>query len=344
MEVPFEAVGKHDPRSAIFQQNARASPLLRLPLEILRQIYREVLGDRFIRLKCIPYQIVQEMDFMKAMRYWIDSKSPTTERPETFDPPDLWYQYVCNKGCPNSNENLVYFGTKMDSCVVERCMMYGRPLEASPWPHFEVADTPREEVYDREMHLGLLRVCRQIYNDANPILWGTNTFSFDSVPSYQRFFEGRSDFQKAALRTLHLVVDIYQRRTAWNPALSKPFVGSLKGLVDLQLSLTTVIEAKLYRKVKSRGLPLVDAFFEGLVRLSRLQQLKPENVSLAPEFCSNESEPWSQSEKEDYTKDLKDRLLIDSRHEATRSTFPAAQARGPRNRHEKQTGISVGEC
>ncbi|CAF9928519.1 MAG: hypothetical protein HETSPECPRED_006870 [Heterodermia speciosa] len=308
MVIPFEALRKHDPRRAIFEQNAKTCPLLRLPPEIRCQIYREVLGDRFIHLKHVPYPLIPGTVWTNGVWHWDYLSSPTTERPKDRDPSDSWFHYVCNKGGPKSDDEFNCVGMKKDPTILW-AMVLCWPLDAPTWPNFELPYTPLEEMYDREMHLKLLRACRQIYAEASPILWNTNTFSFRTAGSCLAFFQGCRKEQKAALRSLHLVVDIDQGSKSWNLALREPLIRDLKGLLNLRLIIKSSIRVEYYRKVKSRGLHLLKTPYEGLVRLSQLPQLSVD-VCMATNFCSAMSESWLESEKEDYAKSLKDRLLM----------------------------------
>lgn len=309
MDLPFEALGEHDTRRAIVKRNVNCSPLLRLPGELRRQIYREVLGDRFIHLKYLSHKLVPKW-LRHGNRIWNDFQFPTKSL-GAFDDGHCWIQYVCNKGGPKSVGELEYVGMQEDTCSLVRYMADAYP-GASTWPPRIKALKPRrDEVYDREMHLQLLRVCRQIYNEANPVLWTMNTFSFDSASSCQRFFDGRRSIQTAALKSLHLVVDIDQSSGPWYEALTKSLIPSLKGLVDLRLFVKDIVEVEDYKKAKSRGEEhLVDTYFEVLVRLSQLPQLQSVDVCMAPDFWLYKAKPWCQSDKDEYAALLKERLLI----------------------------------
>lgn len=53
----------------------------------------------------------------------------------------------------------------------------------------------------------VLQACRQIYTEANPMFWATNTFSFRDPGEYRGFMEDRTSAQKATLTKLHLDMD-----------------------------------------------------------------------------------------------------------------------------------------
>ena len=172
---------------------------------------------------------------------------------------------------------------------------------------FDDAAEP-EDLYDREMHLGMLRACRQFYNEANPILWATNTFSFETAHCCKQFFDDRNPEQKAAVKSLHLVVNIeHFAGKAWNKALSKSLVRSLKGLADLRLVIKDRMEIGQYRTLRASDALLKQRNFEGVLNLSRLP-LQSVDVSMMPYF-QTDCGTWTQSDKDEYAELLKRRLL-----------------------------------
>lgn len=62
-------------------------------------------------------------------------------------------------------------------------------------------------IYGREMHLPILRVCRQMYTETSQVLWETNIFSFNDVASSKHFMSSRTAHQKRSIRRLRLVMD-----------------------------------------------------------------------------------------------------------------------------------------
>ena len=55
------------------------------------------------------------------------------------------------------------------------------------------------------MQLTALRICRQVYNKANNVLWAMNTFSFDDAnPTFFDCIESQMTYQKQLLRKLGL--------------------------------------------------------------------------------------------------------------------------------------------
>lgn len=80
----------------------------------------------------------------------------------------------------------------------------------------------KSAIYGREMHLPILRVCRQMYTEASQVLWETKIFSFNDVASFKHFMSSRTAHQKRSIRRLRLVMDwsLLKAADSWNNALS----------------------------------------------------------------------------------------------------------------------------
>ena len=96
-------------------------------------------------------------------------------------------------------------------------------------------------ISEREMHLPLLRVCRQMYTEASQVLWESNIFSFNDVASLKQFMNTKSGHHKRSIRSLRLAMDwtLTKAADSWNRALSMPLVKALQGLRVLWLHINT---------------------------------------------------------------------------------------------------------
>ena len=56
--------------------------------------------------------------------------------------------------------------------------------------------------------LNVLGVCRQLYEEANHLLWTTNTFSFEDPQTFGKFFGSLNPAQKRNLTSIHISADI----------------------------------------------------------------------------------------------------------------------------------------
>ena len=98
-------------------------------------------------------------------------------------------------------------------------------------PRDEAKYHTREELCDGEMHLEFFRACGLTYSNVYSILWSANTFSFNSASRCQQFFDDCSDMQKAAPKSLHLIVNTHQSSTQGSVAPSNSLIRSLKSLM-----------------------------------------------------------------------------------------------------------------
>ncbi len=56
--------------------------------------------------------------------------------------------------------------------------------------------------------LNVLGVCRQLYEEANHLLWATNTFSFEDRRAFKQFFSSLNPAQKRNLTSIHISANI----------------------------------------------------------------------------------------------------------------------------------------
>ena len=96
--------------------------------------------------------------------------------------------------------------------------------------------------------LNALGVCRQMYEEANHLLWATNIFSFEDPRTFEKFFNSLNPAQKRNLTNIHISVDIgngawfssqYQRARwdthYWGKALKTSNLNMLRGIQTIHL-------------------------------------------------------------------------------------------------------------
>ena len=105
-----------------------------------------------------------------------------------------------------------------------------------------------EERQALRVDLNVLGVCRQLYEEANHLLWATNIFSFEDPRTFEKFFNGLNPAQKRKLTSIHISADIgggawfnsqYQRARwdshYWGKALKTSNLNMLRGVQTLHL-------------------------------------------------------------------------------------------------------------
>ena len=96
--------------------------------------------------------------------------------------------------------------------------------------------------------LNALGICRQLYEEANHLLWATNIFSFEDPRTFEKFFKSLNPAQKRNLTNIHISADIgngawfnshYQRARwdsdYWGKALKTSNLNMLRGVQTIHL-------------------------------------------------------------------------------------------------------------
>ena len=172
-----------------------------------------------------------------------------------------------------------------------------------------------DSIYEREMHLCILRTCRQVYTEATQVLSETNIFSFNDASSYGRFLDSRDAFQLRSIRKLRLVTDwTIDGGQSWYSVLSEE-AGSLLGLRELWLSINYALLTDSYEGFSQRrglrnscasvGFP---SAFGGLAGLP-LNRVEVDFSSLHTSENSRDRPEWDKQERQDYAKVLREMLL-----------------------------------
>ena len=235
-------------------RNASFSFLLRMPFEIRNEIWALVLGHQLIHLKYVgsirnPAGVGQT----KRRQIWrhivCQCDRPEDERFENSRLTKI-----------NGNEEIVRRQPHHD-CDDERA--YDIPANREQWGH-------------ESMDLKTLQVCRQIYNEANNVLWSTNTFSFnDAGLNLHHFMNARTTHQKQLLRRLRLQMDwVWEEADLFNRVLNPTFIDirSLTGLRFLRLKINHSLETAHNQEAKARedGLGLVQTHLEFVRKMAVL--------------------------------------------------------------------------
>jgi hypothetical protein len=66
----------------------------------------------------------------------------------------------------------------------------------------------RENLPPNRLDINILLVCRQAYVEANPILWSTNTWSFDRLGAWRQWRSHRNSLQRRLIKKVHLALNV----------------------------------------------------------------------------------------------------------------------------------------
>lgn len=120
-----------------------------------------------------------------------------------------------------------------------------------------------------KLDIDILQVCRQIYVEANPILWETTTWAFNDVSALDLFLrgkpdpwwelhdpkvQGRSAVQRKHLKKLHLEIDLDScwdaRYPAWQS--NKEILSKFGALDVLYLDLMSATDTKALKYLRGK--------------------------------------------------------------------------------------------
>ncbi|KAL9639095.1 MAG: hypothetical protein Q9204_001244 [Flavoplaca sp. TL-2023a] len=281
-------------------QNATTSPLLRLPREIRDMIWTGVLGGRLIHLEYNYFDHEMEFDDFEISYELAFNRIP-------------WRHIVCEDDGPEDRAKEKSIpNSKYYEAIPGAPARWGYPHDAC---HLDYQDPgfSRPIVYHAHegMRLTALCVSRQLYAEANPVLWTTNTFSFLDGLTFRRFMMTRTINQKRSIRNLRfemewdcgLIKD-------WNKALSTATIKNLIGLRTLRLNILYEMKQRLWDESGDRILESIDCM-GGLRRLSRLPLTSAEVAFCIREWHSEDSDYWQKADRDTCARSLQ-KLLLDT--------------------------------
>ena len=286
-----------------------------MPLEIRNKIWKRVLGDRLIHLQYPGIKRARKVDEERRSCIHIVCKHDRPEH-EMTDKEIDWREP--HQSCDHDlSHKRGYRDTQIGNKISVR----------EPDPPVSV-------------HLTVLRVCRQIYNEANDVLWSTNTFSFNEAdPTFVDFMESRTTHQKQTLRKLRLQMDwVYGDEKGWNRIFGVKRLRSLTGIRSLRLQINHSMEAALYHEAKVGGDEL--AFFqphqhEFVLKMATIPLTDvevfvsdyPTLISDYPYSDSDSDEPpralgdlWTAEDRTEYADEIR-RILLDPKSAEKHAQF-----------------------
>ncbi|KAL8738482.1 MAG: hypothetical protein Q9181_000738 [Wetmoreana brouardii] len=280
---------KNAATKALIGKNASDSPLLRLPIELRNKIWTEMLGARLIH---VDYFCDGELKFKDNEDFCSRLKYSTT----TFESyGSAWRHVVCQDDGPEDRPDA--------EVIIEG----GHEQHDQAWsirPH-GLCDTDYEErdpalpfeCYGHEtMRLAILRTSRQVYVEANEVLFTTNTFSFKSPVALKRFVMTRNIHQKRLIRNLRMEMNwgaAFLDIDGWNSSLTMATIKSLSGLRSLRLHILHGSVPPLSRNEARRTKwPTATTYCEGLRKLSTLPIVQAE-VVIKPDCGQFQFELWN---------------------------------------------------
>lgn len=229
-------------------RNVGQSPLFRLPPEVRKIIWNHLLGEQVLHVESEGYKGPGEWQVKWRVFSYADQE----------------------------------LGDQVRNLRRQRKLMALTHARLSPTHNSDHLQDFRYET----PQLQILRVCRQAYLEANPVLWSTNTFSFEDAFTFRYFTENRKSVQKALLcnlrvllrRTKHIhMTQMFRGRTVreWSNALRNGSLNCLRALTHVELA----VDLRLKERQNSKPLNPDDRCFH-FSGFRKLQRLRPENLKI----------------------------------------------------------------
>ena len=191
----------------------------------------------------------------------------------------------------------------------------------------------KEERQTLRVDFNVLGVCRQLYEEANHLLWATNIFSFEDPRTFEKFFNSLNPAQKRKLTNIHISADIgggawfnsqYQRARwdnhYWGKALKTSNLNMLRGVQVLHLCFNQRFECVSWHPPSSGTEVAEQQLQEGLQAdlesILRLRALTLKNVTVVLSDDAVELEKggkstyrWTATKKNEYAEGVRANIM-----------------------------------
>ncbi|KAF2812900.1 uncharacterized protein BDZ99DRAFT_496032 [Mytilinidion resinicola] len=216
------------------------SPLLRLPAELRRHSFEFVLGGALIHIhredgKVQLYPCISTISEDEA---YAQSKVPLDIRTDDDIPP---------------------FADRHDNCTPSLTRL-GRERQKLRRVHRH-----------QPLHLGLLRVCTQVYYETALLPFNSNVFAAKCGPSLSLFLASLLTQQRRELRALHFDIPCRTTLEEWNDHITPNLVKSIPGLRVVHLDMALYQIGRPIYNINRH--PAVQASGYALFGVLRLQRL-----------------------------------------------------------------------
>lgn len=289
-----------------------------LPSEVREKILLNLIGDNLIHIKHLSYD-----DLAKAKGLsWDDlnKADPKLAKGGAFrhaicvaaqSEEDIYDETILGNAMVPEDESPDYF---VASCTKlhEGCkMIEGGSKRLLP-----------EDYGALTLDLRVLGACRQLYEEANHLLWATNTFSFDDAISLNRFLASLNPAQKRNLSGMHISAKLDhwgwgRWDQAWSVALKLPYINMLRGVQNLHLCFEQCYASVRVPQTFATSYKLCKKTIDEHIKpFLRLRALNPKNITVV--LCDNlgaldqEDQTlfrWDRTTKNGYAGDIRVQLL-----------------------------------
>lgn len=192
-----------------------------------------------------------------------------------------------------------------------------------------------EDQQTLRVDLNVLGVCRQLYEEANHLLWATNTFSFEDPKTLEKFLDSLNPAQKRNLTSIHISANIggYGSRQSahfrarhdlhyWGKALKMSNLHMLRGVQTLHLCFNQAF--KCFSDLTEQAIETgQQADMESFLRLRSLS-VKDVTVIVSDQELEESTYRWTTTKKTEYAESIRVQLVNPSGAESVKSEVEAA--------------------
>lgn len=366
---------------ALIRKNAATSPLLLLPSEVRENILIHLVGDNLIHVKYLEGYKLRLAIAAEDEHHGTDaSKDGTSEDQSSHvivDPDNGGDEDDDDGGIAAYEARLAVMRAEYPPPTFRHAICVADQSEQSAYqeaisghavvpegesPEFYVAPCKERHATckmcgsgsmflceeDRQtlrVDLNVLGVCRQLYEEANHLLWATNTFSFDDPKTLEKFFGSLNPAQKRNLTNIHISTDIggyysghadanYRTRrdsNYWGRALKLSYLNILRGVQALHLCLNQGFECFHTLANDSAEMTIEAAQQADLEPLLRLRSLSVKDVTVIVSDDGNILEKnrksvhrWTATKKMEYAETIRVQLMDPGGAELVKTEAEAA--------------------
>ena len=265
------------------RKNAATSPLLLLPSEVRENILIHLLGDNLIHIKYLDFKQYCRASIAKDEHLRIsategDESKHLSSHAAIDDSEDDDGSPVFANMIPPLFRHAICVAKQSEQSAYDAFVSGNADIPEGESPEHYVASFGErhaackmcgsgpmymleEDQQALKVDLNVLGVCRQLYEEANHLLWSTNTFSFEDPKTFGKFFGSLNAAQKRNLARIHISADIggltsyyttaHQRarwdENYWGSGLKIPNLKMLRGVQTLHLCVNQLFDFDLYR-------------------------------------------------------------------------------------------------
>ena len=306
------------------QRNASTSPLLKLPGEIREKIFSLVVGHQFIHLLYLPSR--------GGFRHTVCTAAVSED--EAYE--EFMTGHTRIPSDDSADYHSVTFKQRHKHCKswsLEDVRFYNDEQQRSF--RLMTAEERRKPMLD----LRILGTCRQMYEEANVLLWTTNTFSFEDSTYLRMFIDGLHSTQINKLKRMHIdFAWCIESADQWELLLRPSFLSRLSALRTLH--------ATFDQYFLNSSIFVPDVLAQQIVTpLSRMQVLPLQHVTVV---IGDESRGqyiqrcrWSIAKKREVAGELRNKFLDPNGHEVFAAEMQAIEAMRKECKEKEQAEMSI---